>query len=80
MVINDRQGRLSVDHRFQPRIIPGLYQAIPLVAPQIVVLLTIELNPDTDEDSQNAERPLNRQHHPVPRLVSTIDRLTIPLI
>lgn len=43
MVINDGQGWLLVDHHTQPRITPGLYQAIPLVAPQIVVLLTIEL-------------------------------------
>lgn len=43
MVINEGQGRLSVDHYPQPRIIPGFCLAIPLGAPKIVVLLTVEL-------------------------------------
>lgn len=43
MIINDGQGWLPVNQHTQTRIIPGLYQAILLVAPQIVALLTIEL-------------------------------------
>lgn len=66
MVINDGQGWLLVAHDSQPRFIPGFCLAIPLVAPQIVVLLTIELIQMQPKAAELQARPLIGSPSPLP--------------